>query len=99
MALDLDRYVLQPCMAVWGYPVTFHGPTDPPLVVRAVFDDRYRESKFDDLVGEVVSQRPMLNLRAAAFRLGLARRRVICSPSPAASTSSPTHPRPTATAT
>lgn len=70
MALDLDRYVLQPCMAVWGSPVTFHGPTDPPLIVRAVFDDRYREAKFDDLVGEVVSQRPMLGLRAASFPPG-----------------------------
>lgn len=70
MALDLDRYVLQPCMAVWGSTVTFHGLTDPPLILRAVFDDRYREAKFDDLVGEIVSHRPMLGLRAAGFPPG-----------------------------
>ena len=38
--------------------------------MRAVFDDRYRGAKFDDLVVEVVSQRPMGGMCAASFPPG-----------------------------
>ena len=71
MALDLDRYVLRPVMAVWGWQVSFWNATDPPRHdVQAVFDERYREVKFDTDGAEVVSTRPMLDMRTASFPAG-----------------------------
>ncbi len=65
--IDLDRYVLQPCMATWGRPVTYYSSTDPPLVLLAVFDDKYREETLQSMIGVVVGARPMLGLRAASL--------------------------------
>ena len=65
--IDLDRYVLQPCMATCGRPVTYYSSTDPPLVLLAVFDDKYREETLQGMAGVVVGARPMLGLRAASL--------------------------------
>ena len=65
--IDLDRHVLQPCMAAWGQLVTYYSSTDPPFVLLAVFDDKYREETLQGMTDVVVSTRPMLGLRAASF--------------------------------
>jgi hypothetical protein len=65
--IDLDRYVLQPCMASWGRPVTYYNSTDPPLVLLTVFDDKYREETLQSMIGAGVGVRPMLGLRAVSL--------------------------------
>jgi hypothetical protein len=65
--IDLDRCVLQPCMTTWGRRVTYYNSTDPPLVLMAVFDDKYREETLQSMFGAVVGARPMLGLRAASL--------------------------------
>jgi hypothetical protein len=67
LVIDLDRFVLQPCMATRGRPVTYYSSTDPPLVLLAVFDDKYREETLQSMAGVVVGVRPMLGLRAASL--------------------------------
>ena len=65
--IDLDRYVVQPCMAARGRPITYYSSTDPPLELLAVIDDKYREETLQSMVGVVVGERPMLGLRAASL--------------------------------
>lgn len=54
-------------MATWGRPVTYYSSTDPPLMLLAVFDDKYREETLQSMVGVVVGARPILGLRAASL--------------------------------
>jgi hypothetical protein len=65
--IDLDRYVLRPCMTAWGRPVTYYNSTDPPLELLAAFDDKYREETPQGMAGLAVGARPMLGLRAASL--------------------------------
>jgi hypothetical protein len=51
--IDLDRYVLQPCMATGGRPVTYYDSKDPPFDLLAVFDDKYREETLPSMAAVV----------------------------------------------
>jgi hypothetical protein len=54
-------------MATWGQPTIYYSSTDPPLVLLAVFDDKYCEETLQSMADVVVGARPMLGLRAASL--------------------------------
>jgi hypothetical protein len=64
--IDFDRYVLAACMTTFGEFVLFYSGTQPPQTVRAVFDERHRETTYRD-GGEVTETRPMLGLRESVL--------------------------------
>lgn len=68
--MDFDRYVLAPVMAAFGESVTYYNTTLAPQVLRAVYDDRYRETTFKDGL-EVVDTHPVLGLRTADLPAGV----------------------------
>ena len=97
--IDLDRYVLQPCMAMWGRPVTYYSSTEPLLVPLAAFDDKYREETLQSMASLVVGARPMLDLVPPDYPVDSYRPRASCSLSSVTSTPFPTRRNPAGMAT
>lgn len=67
MSIDFDALVLGPCMDTFGDPITWLPEVGEPIDMTGVFDDRFRETTYQDGV-EVVDTHPVLGTRMVNFK-------------------------------
>lgn len=68
--IDFGALTLGPAIDAFGEPVTYQPASGNPAQLNAIFDARYRRTKYGDRGEEIVSFAPMLGCQASAFPSG-----------------------------